>query len=502
VIESSKNTTRLPKGWVRTSLGEIAEINPKLPCVLQDNAEVSFLPMKAVEELTGRFDASIFVPYIKVKKGYTAFINGDIIFAKITPCMENGKVAVVGNLRNGVGFGSTEFHVIRPFLAEFPRKYLFYYLIQEGFRRDAKRDMTGSAGQLRVPAKYMQDTSLLLPPLPEQGRIVARLEELFTRLDAGVEGLRKVKAQLKRYRQAVLKYAFEGKLTEEWRKTHKNQLEPATKLLEQIKQERKREIKYRELPPMDVLGLPELPENWAWAKLDDITDKIVDGSHNPPPKQDSGIPMLSARNIVDNRIIFSDYRYISLEDFEREKTRVNIKANDVLLTIVGTIGRSAVVAENTPMFAIQRSIAVIRTYVRPKYLSWIIQSPFYSSYFLKRARGTAQKGIYLNQLKEIPIAIPSLLEQDNIVEKIDLYFSIADKIVESTERASAQASRLRQSILKLAFEGKLVPQDPSDEPAEKLLERIREERAMSNGEKDRNEKKNNSRQLELSDYVK
>jgi len=118
--------------------------------------------------------------------------------------------------------------------------------------------------QFRVP----------LPPLPEQRRIVAKIEELFTELDAGVSSLEKVKAQLKTYRQSVLKYAFEGKLTEEWREAHRNELEPAPVLLERIKEEHRTKGKYKELPPLDTSNLPELPESWVWTRIGDIIEKI------------------------------------------------------------------------------------------------------------------------------------------------------------------------------------------------------------------------------------
>lgn len=166
--------------------------------------------------------------------------------------MENGKIAIVNNLQNGVGFGSTEFHVIR-LHKSLPRKYFFFLLIQEGLRKNAQRNMTGSAGQLRVPTTYMQKIKVPLSPLHEQFRIVAKIEELFTKLDAGIELLKKVKAQLKRYRQSVLKAAMEGKLTKEWREIHKGEIEPASVLLDKIKEEREKiKGKYKELP-MDVV---------------------------------------------------------------------------------------------------------------------------------------------------------------------------------------------------------------------------------------------------------
>lgn len=153
--------------------------------------QVSFLPMKAVEELSGRIDLTLAFNYAKVKRGYTPIINGDIIFAKITPCMENGKIAIVNNLKNGIGFGSTEFHVVRLRDETVPREFVFYYLINQDFRNEAKRNMTGTAGQLRVPAKYMKEASILFPPIPEQKHIVAKIESLFAESKTAREALDK-----------------------------------------------------------------------------------------------------------------------------------------------------------------------------------------------------------------------------------------------------------------------------------------------------------------------
>lgn len=209
--EKTNDTADLPEGWRCTKLAEVAEINPKLPKNIPDNVEVSFLPMKVVQEETGVIDLSITKKFGEVKKGYTSFINNDIIFAKITPCMENGKIAIVENLRNGLGFGSTEFHVIRLHEPK-SKKYLFYFLLQRDIRKQAQRNMTGTAGQLRVPAKFMQEIAVSLPPISEQLQIV---EEIESRLSVAEEIEAAVETNLKRaerLRQAILKKAFSGKI--------------------------------------------------------------------------------------------------------------------------------------------------------------------------------------------------------------------------------------------------------------------------------------------------
>ena len=146
-----------------------------------------------------------------MKKGYTPFQDGDVIFAKITPCMENGKYALATGLHGGRAAGSTEFHVFRPKL-ELDSKYLLHFLFTPELRSRARLNMRGAAGQLRVPAQFFNDAQIPLPPLDEQRRIVAELETQLTRLDASVTALKRVQANLKRYRASVLKAACEGRL--------------------------------------------------------------------------------------------------------------------------------------------------------------------------------------------------------------------------------------------------------------------------------------------------
>lgn len=201
-----------------------------------------------------------------------------------------------------------------------------------------------------------------------------------------------------------------------------------------------------------------LPKNWCWSKLNAVSSLITDGSHAPPPKQNSGIPMLSAQNIFNDKISFTDVRYISQQAFEKEYKRAPVEPNDVLLTIVGTIGRSTVVQPNSQRFALQRSVALIKPKLNAKYLSLFLQSPIISTYLTNKARGTAQKGIYLNQLKEIPIAIAPTNEQNRIVFKVEELFSFLDAGVSSLRMVQAQLKRYRQAVLKAAFEGKLTQQ--------------------------------------------
>ena len=156
-------------------LTEAIELNPRPERgTLADDLEISFVPMAAVEAATGRMDASAVRPFGEVKKGYTIFREGDVLFAKITPCMENGKMVVARSLRNGVGCGSTEFHVLRPRAGVDPQ-YVYHYVSSSRFRADAAHYMTGAVGQKRVPTSFLERSRIPLPDLDEQRRIAAEI---------------------------------------------------------------------------------------------------------------------------------------------------------------------------------------------------------------------------------------------------------------------------------------------------------------------------------------
>jgi type I restriction enzyme, S subunit len=230
------------------------------------------------------------------------------------------------------------------------------------------------------------------------------------------------------------------------------------------------------------MGEDELPAGWGAARLCDICDRITDGSHNPPKKQQSGLPMLSAVNIAGRAIHFDQYRHIQPDDFEREYKRTGVEAGDVLVTIVGTIGRTAVVPKGCQRFTLQRSVAVLKpAEVDARFLMYQIESAGPQSYLRDNAKGTAQKGIYLRSLSEMPILLAPLPEQQRIVEKIETLFAEIDKGEEALREAQKLLARYRQSVLKAAVTGELTADwrasnGPQRESGRDLLARIRKQR--------------------------
>ncbi len=197
------------KKWEEKELGEICELNPKKSEIKDktDDFSVSFVPMSAVDEYSQAIVSLQERSLGEVRKGYTYFRNGDVLFAKITPCMENGKVAIAKNLKNGIGFGTTEFHVIRTSKEVLP-EWIHYIIGQPSFREIAKTRMTGSAGQKRVPIQFLEKFKIPLPPIAEQKKIVEYLDSLSRKTRALQNLQSQTTADFSALRQSVLHQAF------------------------------------------------------------------------------------------------------------------------------------------------------------------------------------------------------------------------------------------------------------------------------------------------------
>jgi type I restriction enzyme S subunit len=256
----------LPEGWVATKLTEVCTLNPAKPKSDQiaSDLPVTFVPMAAVDAESGTIANPSIREYSSVAKGFTSFQENDVLMAKITPCMENGKSAIALSLSNGIGFGSTEFHIFRPSAAALP-EYVFHFIRQESFRKSSEANMTGSVGQKRVPASFLNEYDFPLPPLAEQRRIVAKLGPLLGSVNAYQQRLVKIPVILKRFRQAVLTAAYAGLLTTDWRANNQTPM-PVDDLLRTISDEKKRLIAHGEikkepvLPALTEEDLFEVPE--------------------------------------------------------------------------------------------------------------------------------------------------------------------------------------------------------------------------------------------------
>ncbi|WP_199427072.1 restriction endonuclease subunit S [Thermaerobacillus caldiproteolyticus] len=203
---------QIPQNWRWVRLGDIVDINPpkKKLADIEDDQSCTFIPMPSVSDKTGEIENPEIRKYAELKKGYTFFLENDILFAKITPCMENGKTAIAQNLINGFGFGSTEFHVIRtnPYINT---KLIYYLLRSKKFRMEAKKEMTGAVGQQRVPKSFLENYLFPLPPKAEQDKIVELLDKLYVK-EVEISKIETLEGEIDLLRQSILNKAFRGEL--------------------------------------------------------------------------------------------------------------------------------------------------------------------------------------------------------------------------------------------------------------------------------------------------
>ena len=211
IVPVDEQPYKLPDSWVWVRLGDIVEINPnKIKINIDENELVDFIPMKNVSENSPEIIENNFEKFKNLQKGYSQFIENDILFAKITPCMENGKTAIVSNLKEKIGYGSTEFHVLRS-TKIISNKLLYNFLKQQRFREDAKYNMTGSVGFRRVPTEFMRSYPFPLPPLEEQQEIVRVLDEVLEN-ENKVKELLELEERIDILEKSILHKAFKGEL--------------------------------------------------------------------------------------------------------------------------------------------------------------------------------------------------------------------------------------------------------------------------------------------------
>lgn len=445
------NAKKLPAGWFNCYLIDICKLN-----------------MGQSPDSSTYNDVKEGLPFYQ---GKTEF--GDLYPTPAKYCNRPNKIADAGNVllsvRAPVGPTNLLNHracigrglaAIEP-CGDIPSKFILYL-----FRNIQKKlSEVGTGTTFKAITKdVLCSLKLNLPPLAEQHRIVEKLEELFSELDQGIETLKAAQQQLKLYRQAVLKWAFEGKLTETWRSNNA--------------------LTAQSLRNSEIIATGEcfkIPEKWITTDLEYIA-KAIDPhpSHRTPPACKDGIPYIgiSECNYENVTIDFANARKVSPEILKDHIDRYQIIKGDFIIGKIGTIGKPFKVPEDR-CFALSANVILIQPYqdlIETNYLFYLFQSNVIEKQFLKGLNATTQSAFGIQKVRMIKIPYCTINEQQQIVQEIESRLSVCDKLEETIEHSLAQAAALRQSILKKAFEGKLVPQDPNDEPAELLLARIRAER--------------------------
>jgi type I restriction enzyme S subunit len=433
----------LPDKWVEQPLRALVTLNEKLKDI-EDDAECGFVPMNLVPtRLMGRiaFEAK---KWEECKKGYTQFRNGDVILAKITPCFENGKSAVVSGLPNGIGAGSTEYFVLRSRVLE--SRYLHAFLKTKKFMEDCTVHMSGSVGHKRVPKDYLLNYSFPLAPLNEQVRIANKLDSILAKVDAAQARLEKISILLKRFRQAVLSAATSGELTGEWRSN-------------------------------------QAPE-WATVCLKDVARGFNYGS-SAKSQPEGKVPVLRMGNLQGGRLDWTNLVYTSDED---EIEKYLLEPGDVLFNRTNSpelVGKTSIYrGERKSIFAGYLIRIKGSDRLDSEFLNIQLNSPGARDYCWQvKTDGVSQSNINAKKIQAYEFELPPIEEQKEIVRRVESLFALADTVEKQYLDAKKRTDRLTQSLLAKAFRGELVPQDADDEPAEELLKRIKAEREQSSASK-------------------
>ena len=467
----------LPDGWSLATLHSVT--SPRgLKVKPIDMPGAPFLGLEHIEAHSIRLLGTNITSDVKSAGSY--FSGGDVLYGRLRPYLNKVYKADFEGLASG------EFIVFQehPYL---DNAYLKYFLNQVGFVSHATRLNAGD--RPRVDFGQLADYPFPLPPLNEQRRIVAEIEKQFTRFDASVAALKRVQANLKRYRASVLKAACEGKLvpTEaELARAEGRDYEPADQLLERILIERrarwesqeKRRGKYKEPAAPDTSNLPDLPEGWAWATLPQLGE-LNRGKSRHRPRNDPRLlggpyPFVQTGDIRHSDGLVNRHSQ-TYTDFGLAQSRL-WPAGTLCITIAANIAETGILGY--PACFPDSVVGFVGDDATiTKFLEFFVRTE--RERLERFAPATAQKNLNLRVLSDLAVLLPPSAEQRRIVAEVERRLSVIQQAEATIATSLVRAERLRQSILKRAFSGELVPQDPNDEPASALLERIKAERAAS-----------------------
>ena len=487
----------LPRGWVNCLAGDVfirisngasfEQFNEKIGLPISRietiwNETIDFTRVKYIKET----DLSIIARY-KLERG-------DILFSHINSDSHLGKTAIFNSESRSLIHG-INLLLLRPsklVVADFIN-YQFKYLRSGGVFVDIAQR---AVNQSSINQQKLRKVEIKLPPVNEQKKIVSKIDELFSDLDTSIENLNSARAQLNVYRQSLLKCAFEGRLTKQWRTENKNKLKNVEDILDNLRLSSandaqlriKRARRNKELLPVDSGDTFDIPEDWRFEQLAIVAD-IIGGITKGKKYGDQKTVQLAYLRVANVQDGYLDLKLIkTIESLPSDLAKYRLVAGDILYTEGGDrdkLGRGTIWKDEIPNCIHQNHIFRARlrsTDFEPKYIAYYSRTRSAKDYFFKHGKQTTNlASINLTVLSNFPVPIPSPEEQREIVSLLEDYLSWCDRLDTELENSIEQSASLRQSILKYAFEGKLVQQDPNDEPASVLLSRLKLELSLANG---------------------
>lgn len=494
LLPSSEERDRifgLPENWVWSSLAEVTIINPRNTA--EDSLKASFVPMALIGTRFDGIHGQEQRLWSEIKQGFTHFAEGDIGIAKITPCFENSKACVFSNLSNEIGAGTTELHIVRPISKTLDPRYVLAYLKSPQFLSLGETKMVGTAGQKRLPKDFVEANPFPLPPLAEQHRIVAKIDELMALCDqlesrltnAECAHLELVRASLNLLvqpleaedfaanwhrisehfhtlfttessidvlKQTVLQLAVMGKLVPQDPSD-----EPASELLKRIHAEKLRlatEENLRTTAKNDVSEdehYLKASVGWQYCRLGNLA-RFIDYRGKTPTKTTSGIPLITAKNVRPGLISRAPQEFISEADYSTWMTRGLPRIGDILITTEAPMGNVAIV-DISEKFALAQRVICLQPHelaIAP-FLKLAMMSSAFQKQLLDASSGMTATGIKSSRLKEIPIPLPPLAEQHRIVARVAELMDLCEQLKRRLTHARQRNAQLSDTIIEQAI---------------------------------------------------
>ena len=470
-------SVQLPEGWRWTTIGDVAR-DTQIGIVrskAQQNREGQGVPYLKMNNLTmsGKVttDDIVFVQATQDEIDRYALRGGDILFNTRNSIELVGKTGIVTQGASGFIYNNnlmrirTKPNVLPLFIA--------YQMCSPDFRNRMERVKRSTTNVAALYAKDVLPLPIALAPVDQQSFIVAEIEKQFSRLDEAIANLKRVKANLKRYKAAVLKAAVKGKLTEEWRKAHPD-AEPASELLKRILAERRAKwdgkVKYKEPAGPDATKLPPLPHDWVYASVEQLgivgEQAVLTGPFGTnlghEDFTEAGVPVLTISCLKETGIDLAKVDFVS-EEKAQELERYRLKAGDLLFSRMASVGRAGIVGEALKRALFNYHIMRLRleptVLVAKYYMAYVRGSTQVNLYIRDVNHGATRDGINTEQLLNMPVAMPPLAEQEQIVEEVERRLSVVEEL-EAVVAANFQRTvRLRQAVLHNAFSGRLFVTD-------------------------------------------
>jgi len=463
----------LPAGWAWTTLGDICT-KPQYGWTTKANLKGKGLKLLRTTDISSSHIDWDSVPFCTNEPDDPEkyrLRKGDILVARA------GSVGVSIEIDDCPSAIFASYLIRFCAISPIPSRFVSLYLQSPNYW-NAIAEHTAGITIPNVNATKLQALETPLPPLPEQHRIVKKVEILFERLNKTRQQLAKILPLIKKFRQSVLAKAFSGELTKEWRERQKH-LEPASTLLAHIYEERKKKLgkKYKEPEPIDTSDLPELPEGWEWIALESAGEIITGNTPATSQKENYGqcIPFIKPGDLDKGQGISTAEIYLSKEG--ASKARI-LPPKSIMVTSIGaTIGKTGISSVKCATNQQINSIVPFQG-IQSYYVYYYCLTKLFFDLTISHSSSTTLPILNKGRFLMLPIPIAHRKEQTQIVKRIKELFARANAIEKAVTIAQARCKKITQSILAKAFKGELVAQDPNDEPAEELLQKIRQRKAF------------------------